>query len=621
MQTQDFNPDTRPLPAGWTQHFEPTKQLWCYVQTSVMPPKVSFIHPVDMLPADRGASPYAPINNTQMPQLPVPHQNPSQSVGLTFAQQLYASSMTSSLGPMINSHSVPHLPASQTPSIHFRNLPTPPPSSSPPPGTGTHFPNPPLNEHAMPPNSLGSQSSYPSHQTSSHTMNRRPSPNFNSTPSSAPPFSNPHRANTFQTPVLLSSNSHPQRHRASTYDQGMSQHSVNANPSIAASRPTRHLVTMARPPDQRSPSALSPLFLEPPAATHSALAPSPPPSSILFSQTAGTALMSPLTPPLTSVQSTPVISSVLSVPSGTAYNPQNPFGRVGRVAISIAAGVVTALQSVLLTPSTGVDQLSLQAVVQARPDADYQRIINALMKLHQYQQQQFSLMKLQMQQPPLPPIDYQVLISEVQKLQSLARPVATAQQQQQPPQGQQQQQQQTAAQQYQALIQQQYEQQAAIQQQQQLLQQALAQQQQQQATQYQVLSQQQQQAAAQAQQNQALPNAYAQFPQQPQQQHRPTLQSAAQTYLEVYKQFQHLNPLLGGGGGDTSGGQAQPSFDPASLYSADGGGGGGTNVFDNLSQAFGNSGGNDSGGFTDVLSVSFNQDNSGGIDMSYVSSN
>jgi len=563
-----------------------------YVQTSVMPPKVSFTHPVDMVPVSRRASPYAPMNNTQMPQpqLAVPPRNPSQSGGgLTFAQQLYASSVSSSLGPMINSQSATHLPTPQLPPIHIRHLPTPSPSSSPPPGTGVHFSNAPLNGHGMPPNSLGSQSSYPSHQTSLHTMNR-PSPNFNSTPSSAPPFSNPHRTNTFQTPVLSSNDSHPQRHRASTYDQGMSQHPVNVNPSIASSRPTRHLVTMARPPDQQSSSALSPLLLEPPATVHSAPAvPSPPPSSILFSQTAGTISTSPLSPPLTSVQSAPPTTSMISVRLGTTYEPRNSISPLGRVAggatIPIAAGVVGALQSVLLTPGTGVDQLSLQAVIQGRPDADYQKITNALMKMHQQQQHQFSLMKLQMQRPPSPTIDYQVLISEVQKLQSLAQ-VATAQQQeQQPLQGQQQQL--TAAQQYQALIQQQYQQQAAIQRQRQQMRQALTQQQQQ-VTQSHALQQQQ---AAEAQQNQVSLNAYARPPQPIQfQQHA---QSAAQTYLEVNKQFQHIN-------------HQSPHED------------GGSGLFDNFSRTCGNPGGNDSGGFSDFLSVSFNQDNSGGFDMTYV---
>ena len=409
---------------------------------SATPPKVFFKHPIDM-PTNRRASPYhdAPMNNN-MPQskLAVPpmqtSQDPSQSGGkLTFAQQLYASSMSSSLSPMINSQSVP---TSQLPPIYIRNLPTPPPSSSPPPGT-------------------------------------HPSANFNSIPSTAIPFLNPYPKNT-RTPTP-SNNSHPQRHRASS----MPQRSVYVNPSTADSQQTRHLVTMARPPDEQSSSLLSPLVLEPPAAVHSAPVPSPPPaSSILFSQTSVTL---PITPPLTVVHSTPMtppnISSLYSVPSGTAYKLQSisPLDRVE----GLADGVVSALQSVLLTPGTGVDQMSLQAVIQGRPDADYQRIINALIKLHQQQHQQFALMKLQMQQPPLHSTDYAALIAGVQKVQ--AQQIATAQQQQhhtaQSLQGEQQQPQ-TAAQQYQALIQQRYQQQAAVQQLQQ------------QTAQYQALPQQQQ---------------------------------------------------------------------------------------------------------------------------------
>ena len=281
-----------------------------------------------MVPANSRASPYAPMSNTQMPQpqLAVPPmqtpRDPSQSGGkLTFAQQLYASSMSSSLSPMINSQSVP---TSQLPPIHIRNLPTPPPSSSPPPGT-------------------------------------HPSVNFNSIPSTAPPFLNPHLTNT-RTPTP-SNNSHPQRHRVSS----MSQRSVYVDPSTTGSRPTRHLITMARPPDEQSSFVLSPLVLEPPAAVHSAPVPSPPPaSSVLFSQTPVTL---PVTPPLTAVQSTPVtppnISSLFSVPSGTTYEPKSisPLDRVAGIGY-LADGVVSALQSVLLIPGTGVDQMSLQAVIQ-----------------------------------------------------------------------------------------------------------------------------------------------------------------------------------------------------------------------------------------------------------------
>ena len=474
-----------------------------YVQMGATPPKVFFKHPIDMVPANRSAPPYAPVNNTQMPQpqLVVPPvqtpRDPSQSDGntgkLTFAQQLYASSMSSSLSPMINSQSVP---TSQLPPIHIRNLPTPPPSSSPPPGT-------------------------------------HPSVNFNSIPSTAPPFLNPHLTIT-RTPTP-SNNSCPQRHRSSS----TSQRSVYVNPSTASSRPTRHLVTMARPPDEQSSSVLSPLVLEPPAAIHSAPIPSPPPaSSILFSQTPVTL---PITPPLTAVQSTPVtppnISSPFSVPSGTAYK-LSPLGRVAGIGC-LADGIVSTLQSVLLTPGTGVDQMSLQAVIQGRPDADYQRITNALIKLHQQQHQQFALMKLQMRQPPSPGIDYNALVAEVQKVQ--AQQITTAQQQQQQQHALQSlhwqgrlQQPLTDAQQYQALIEQQYQQQ----------------QQQQQTAQHQALLRQQK-----------------------------GTQSANQPYLEAYK-----------------------------IYSA--GDNGGDGLFDSHS---GGNWGQDFSGDFNFLSLSFNQDNSGGF--------
>jgi hypothetical protein len=454
-----------------------------YVQMGVTP-KISFKHPIDVVPANRKASPCAPMNSIQMPQskLAVPPmqtpRDPSPSGSkLTFAQQLYASSINSSLSPMINSQSVP---TSQLPSIYIRNLPTPPPSSSPPPGT-------------------------------------HPSANFNSIPYTAPPFLNPYPTNT-RTPTPTN-NSHPQRHRASS----MSQRSAYVNPSTAGSQP-RHLVTMARPPDEQSSSLLSPLVLDPPAAVHSAPIPSPPPaSSILFSQTP---VSLPITPPLTVVRSTPMKSpnnsSPFSVPSSSAYKSRSisPLDRV----TGLADGVVSALQSVLLTPGTGVDQMSLQAVIQGRPDADYQRIINALIKLYHHQHQQFTLMKLQMQQPPLPGIDYGALIAEVRKVQD--QQIATAQPQQQQQQHAlqslqgRQQQPQTAAQQYQALIQQQYQQAEQV---------VVQQQQQQQTAQYQSLLQQQQ-----------------------------GTQSATQPYLEAYNVYStddnggglfENHPASGGNGG------------------------------------------------------------------------
>jgi hypothetical protein len=377
-----------------------------------------------MVPANRRVSPYAPMNSTHIPQskLVIPPiqtpRDPTQSGGkLTSAQQLYASSMRSSLSLMTNSQSVS---TSQQPPIYIRSLPTPPPSSSPPPGM-------------------------------------HPSANFNSFPSTAPPLLNSFSTNT-RTPTL-SNNSHPQCRSASS----MSQRSVHDSPSTASSQPTRYLVTMARPPDEQSSSLLSPLVLEPPAAVQSAPLPSPPPvSSILFSQT------SPITPPLTAVQSAPMtapnISSLFSVPSGTAFKPRS-ISSLDREA-GLADGVVNALQSVLLTPGTGVNQMSLQAVIQGRPDAEYERIVSALIELHQHQHQQFALMETQMQQLPLPGIDYKALIAEVQKVQAQKKPTVKRQRTLQSLQGWQQQPQ-TAAQQYQALIEQQYQQNAEVQQQQQ----------------------------------------------------------------------------------------------------------------------------------------------------------
>ncbi|KAF8887734.1 hypothetical protein BD779DRAFT_486219 [Infundibulicybe gibba] len=44
------NPDTRPLPTGWTQDYNPAYQTWFYVDLGCNPPKSTYQHPLDQPP-------------------------------------------------------------------------------------------------------------------------------------------------------------------------------------------------------------------------------------------------------------------------------------------------------------------------------------------------------------------------------------------------------------------------------------------------------------------------------------------------------------------------------------------------------------------------------------------
>ncbi|KAF9535788.1 hypothetical protein CPB83DRAFT_878871 [Crepidotus variabilis] len=122
MQAQMRNPDRRPLPSGWVDHYDTQRKLWYYVDINSTVPKVNFIHPEDQ---DPPTPPSGGYGYPSMPQAPSPPISPPQlqyqqpsapprqhrmSVGGTpfeqaqaqartaqpsFAQKLYASSVNS----------------------------------------------------------------------------------------------------------------------------------------------------------------------------------------------------------------------------------------------------------------------------------------------------------------------------------------------------------------------------------------------------------------------------------------------------------------------------------------------------------------------------------------------
>ncbi|KAH6915467.1 hypothetical protein BKA70DRAFT_1259013 [Coprinopsis sp. MPI-PUGE-AT-0042] len=85
------NPDSRALPEGWFQHYDASY----YVQTNVMPPKISFTHPLGAVEEVKSMSPPAPHPAKTIPSPPVtpeaPRPLPSPASKLSPAQMLYAS--------------------------------------------------------------------------------------------------------------------------------------------------------------------------------------------------------------------------------------------------------------------------------------------------------------------------------------------------------------------------------------------------------------------------------------------------------------------------------------------------------------------------------------------------
>ncbi|KAF4623216.1 hypothetical protein D9613_002004 [Agrocybe pediades] len=105
------NPDSRPLPEGWAEHFDSARHIWYYVDLNVEPPRVTFAHPCDLDGQYPSSAPARvkehPSINRNIQKPTGPRKNSSVSVNAiiretqrarraTVAQQMYASSMTSS---------------------------------------------------------------------------------------------------------------------------------------------------------------------------------------------------------------------------------------------------------------------------------------------------------------------------------------------------------------------------------------------------------------------------------------------------------------------------------------------------------------------------------------------
>ncbi|CAA7259586.1 unnamed protein product [Cyclocybe aegerita] len=452
-----------------------------------MPPKVSFTHPLDLERPSKRIYIATPQAERPMSIVGQPHPLPPVPQGLTLAQKLYASSGSNISTPMISSdiQNLSTAPESHPPS-RMSMLPTPPPSNSPPVGRQSSFvPSPPPG----PPRQSVSVSNRPANQTdyrqrmvplgvagsriSTYAANSSIAYASSSSVASSSHVSSmtfsseshaPHRTQSLQVPP-------PPPHfpgRTNTYSPGQVTYTSSKPPTVSP-RPTPHLTTTARPPanlqvlghNHFTPPQTASLGSSP-SSNHS-LSPlslpnnSPPSSSVLFSQPApgpssappgttafATPPISPPPAPLSPTLSSPISNNSTITPEN--FHKYSKMGQLGSQAYKIAGGVLAAstglplrvlpdpvkltnsLKAAFSKNNNMVAESDLQAVAHAKPGANYQAIINALVRQQQQYQQQLAsqlqmqtAMGMQYQRPPQPAVDYHALIAEIQQLQIAAQ--------------------------------------------------------------------------------------------------------------------------------------------------------------------------------------------------------
>ncbi|KAF9455414.1 hypothetical protein BDZ94DRAFT_1327577 [Collybia nuda] len=387
------NPDTRPLPPGWNQHFDTHNEVWYYICTSVHPPTVSTTHPLGPIhyrnlsstslpspeysysqglseggPSDeysmRPLSPISPAlppafdsypgGPTAIQPSPPPHHQsrrplPSTSnapgsqrpvslnpppptttsiqprpSGLTFAQQLYSSSVRAVPATPVstrqtNSGNIPTPPTSPQPRLTLSAAPILPPP--PPPNAKTTNDNDLFSVPIIP-----ESRAYASHRASVYTPHT--SPSLAAFPKAAPYSSAnhcvPHRNQSYQPPKP---SAHPNPHRASTFSTG-------AGPSKTRGIP--QLTTTARPPTNRTHTAI-------PHTTPSFQTVASPPPRL------------------------PVQSPALAAPIPSYPTPPNSSGPAATLTAA-AYGIAQPQAQAPLTPAMQVQMAyQLQTQMQAQP--------------------------------------------------------------------------------------------------------------------------------------------------------------------------------------------------------------------------------------------------------------
>lgn len=394
------------------------------MQIYAVPPKVSFIHPADLIAPVQILSPHGPqIFNQTTPPFPM------NTSFMTPAQRLYASSGNMSVGPTISSHNIASLStAPELPNCHasplqnISMLPTPPSSTSPSRNEIRSFVN------KLPPSRLAGRDdglyssavNVPQNLGTNPTYLAMTSNSWNSSHSENERLQ-PHRMFTSPSPVPNVHTSHTTHGRHHAYSVGsVSQNISSVNSTISVPRPTPHLITKAKPPELAGNQ--SNLLVNSSGASGSSNnqlsrinldLTSPPSSSLLFSQVPANQILSPVSPPLSGSSS---VSGSISPVSALQISPVTHSASTNARHQHDPTKLITMLRMAFSQGGTRISESDLQAVAYAQPDANYQSVIIALKRL----QSQVKLHGTGVQHQQLL-ANYQALIIQVENLCALTQ--------------------------------------------------------------------------------------------------------------------------------------------------------------------------------------------------------
>ncbi|KAF8628161.1 hypothetical protein AX17_006031 [Amanita inopinata Kibby_2008] len=397
------NPDTRPLPSGWHQHYDSEY----YVQINVLPPKVSYTHPASLENPPPTAMMPIPDIPTQPKMTPVSGDQPSTGAKMSLAQQLYANAInkkTATAGPG---------------RVHLAS----PPSSPSPPNLQRRPPS------ISPPTTLSELSSgnvqrgAPTEFYNSIVAAQCGGPTFAPRANTASGSLRLHRSQSSQPPNYLQY----QPHRATTTGS-VQIHNLNKNNRQVVTNPTRRgdtpTISMVVCPPLAAQQTHRDSLSSPPL--HAGLNPASPPQQVVSP---------PNTPYSPSSASSPSTSSTISTPPNLSpttpyqlpgpYKPNASFSgaantmtvnangsktsvflralglalarSTGRVALQTGSALLQSmglnqifgiggdvflniLSGLASSSMSGLNMAQIAAVLQGQPGANYQAVINAILR-------------------------------------------------------------------------------------------------------------------------------------------------------------------------------------------------------------------------------------------------
>ncbi|KAJ2922516.1 hypothetical protein H1R20_g14573, partial [Candolleomyces eurysporus] len=371
MLQSQFNPDQRPLPEGWYQHYDTSRKTW-YVSAVLARSSGPSIIAVDGYRA-KSLKPALDVPDSARNLPPSP-----AAPKLTAAQRLYASATSTNVPPSVTTPVVTAgNGSSQKDSFSWDSkTPSGPPSYQAP---------------------YSSQSDY----TRRSSIIPPPSPMRPTVP----------RAQT-EGPLRTMTSSATLNPRRSTMGSSALNLGVPPKPEI------KHIVTKAQPPSLLISKQDPPQFHAP--------IPSQKPLPVLPTITGSTPSLphvnnvpaQPISPPSApgAASNSPITVTRLS--NASKRNSLAPLKEIGkRVGAATAKFVVSGVSTMIFgadvtsaigdaLSGAGLAQAGVTAILDAQPNADYSTAIAAL------QQQQL--------QQPSPAVDYQMLINQIQQLQTIA---------------------------------------------------------------------------------------------------------------------------------------------------------------------------------------------------------